>query len=721
MTKLNSDILVLKKNNKVEKFDSQKIYDAVFKTFEASNMGFNSKSETKKIVKGVIETFTKTSENIIQTEKIDNLVLEKLLSVPEYYFVGECYKTYSQMKIKEANSGTILDAKVLNIVEKDKSNYVYNDNSNKNTFLNYTQRDLITGEVSKSLSERGIIPPDLILAHNTGQIHIHDLDYYIQGIINCCLVNIGDMLDNDTTINNSYISSPNSFQVACTITTQIIAQVSSGQYGGQSIDIKHLAKYLKRTKNYYQSKIGSILTENTEEKQKIIDDLVKKELRAGVQTIQYQINTLLTSNGQSPFVTIFMDLGDEDREFEFQPELEEIIIEILQQRYEGTKNKDGVPTTPTFPKLIYVLYDHNNFTGGKYDFITEYAIKCSSRRMYPDYISAAKMKENYGHVFSPMGCRSFLSPWYGSDGKVKFEGRFNQGVISLNLPQIGILSQNDESKFFAILEKRLKVCRAALMHRHTSLWDTNSNQTPIHWQHGALARLKSDEKINKFLLNGYSTLSLGYIGLYEATVLVKGVSHTDDNGSIFALKVMTRLRDAVESWKAETGLGFALYGTPSESLCYRFADIDFNFFGEIKDVTDKGYYINSYHVDVREEIDAFSKLIFESQFQDLSTGGCISYIEIPNMNHNLEALRQIIRFISTTIQYAEVNLKTDYCYNCHFEGEILINDDLKWECPGCGCTDQQKMQIIRRTCGYLGANYWNKGKTKELKDRVLHL
>ena len=547
------------------------------------------------------------------------------------------------------------------------------------------------------------------------------MDYYLQSIFNCCLINIGDMLENGTVMNGKLIESPKSFQVACTVMTQIISAVASSQYGGQSVDIRHLGKYLRKTRDkyerHYKEKYGDIISDEIRER--FIDDRLRDELRSGVQTIQYQINTLMTTNGQSPFVTLFLNLDKDD------PYIEEnamIIEEILKQRIEGIKNEKGVYVTPAFPKLIYVLDEHNCLKGGKYDYLTKLAVKCSAKRMYPDYISAKMMRENYeGNVFSCMGCRSFLTPWKDENGEFKFEGRFNQGVVSLNLPQIGILAEGDEEKFWALLEERLALCFEALMCRHHALEGTLSNVSPIHWQYGAIARLKSGETIDKLLHDGYSTISLGYIGLYEVTKLMTGVSHTDPKGTNFALRLMKRLRLACDTWKLETGLGFGLYGTPAESLCYRFAEIDKKRFGEIKDVTDKGYYTNSYHVDVREKIDAFEKFRFESQFQKISSGGAISYVEIPNMRHNLEALEDVVRFIYDNIQYAEFNTKSDYCHVCGYDGEIIINDDLEWECPQCHNKDKNKMNVTRRTCGYLGENFWNVGKTKEINARTLHL
>lgn len=595
------------------------------------------------------------------------------------------------------------------------------ENSNKNAIIASTQRDLIAGEVSKDLTKRILLPEKIAKAHEQGILHFHDADYFLQSIFNCCLINIGDMLDNGTVMNAKLIESPKSFQVACTVMTQIISAVASSQYGGQSVDIKHLGKYLRKSKEKYKKHFTEVYGDKMSPEliDSLVSDRVQDELRSGVQTMQYQINTLMTTNGQSPFVTIFMYI---EEGYEYEEEVAMIVEEILKQRLQGIKNEKGVYVTPAFPKLIYVLDENNCLKGGKYDYITKLAVKCSSKRLYPDYISAKKMRENYeGNVFSCMGCRSFLSPWKDENGNYKWEGRFNQGVVSINLPQIGIIAKGDEEIFWQLLEERLALCFEALMCRHHALEGTLSNVSPIHWQYGAIARLEKGETIDKLLHNGYSTISLGYIGLYEVTKLMTGVSHTDPKGTEFALKVMNRLRDACDTWKKNTGIAFGLYGTPAESLCYRFARIDKERFGDIPDVTDKGYYTNSYHVDVREHIDAFSKFTFESQFQNISSGGAISYIEIPNMRNNLEALEEIVKFIYDNIQYAEFNTKSDYCHVCGFDGEIIINDDLEWECPQCHNKDHSKMNVTRRTCGYLGENFWNVGKTKEINARVLHV
>ena len=666
----------------------------------------------------IIKYIENLKKKRLLVEDIQDIIEKKLVELNKYE-LSKAYMLYRYERelIRKANT---TDESILTLI-KNSNKELMEENSNKNAIVAATQRDLIAGEVSKDLTKRILLPEKISKAHEEGILHFHDADYFLQPIFNCCLINISDMLDNGTVMNGKMIESPKSFQVACTVLTQIIAAVASSQYGGQSVNIKHLGKYLKKSEDKFRKKLiekykGKITKKEIEE---LVSDRLKEELSSGVQTIQYQINTLMTTNGQSPFVTIFMFLDKDDPYLKYTAM---IIEEILNQRYMGIKNEKGVYVTPAFPKLIYVLDEFNSLKGGEYDYITKLAVKCSSKRLYPDYISAKKMRENYeGNVFSPMGCRSFLSPYKDENGNYKFEGRFNQGVVSINLPQIAILANKDEDKFFELLEERLDLCYEALMCRHHALLGTLSNVSPVHWQYGAIARLEKNEPIDKLLKNGYSTISLGYIGIYEMTKLMKGVSHTDPIGKEFALKVMKKLRAKCETWKKETGLGFGLYGTPAESLCYRFARIDKEKFGSIKDVTDKGYYTNSYHVDVREEIDAFKKLEFESEFQEISSGGAISYVEIPNMQNNLEALEELVKFIYENIQYAEFNTKSDYCHVCGFDGEIIINDDLEWECPNCHNKDKNKMNVTRRTCGYLGENFWNVGKTKEIKARVLHL
>ena len=651
-------------------------------------------------------------------EDIQDIIEQKLMEI-EKFELAKKYIVYRYNRALVRKSNTT-DESILGLI-RNENQELAEENSNKNTMLASTQRDYIAGEVSRDLTKRLLLPEKINKAHEEGILHFHDADYFVQPIFNCCLINIGDMLDNGTVMNGKMIESPKGFQVACTVTTQIIAAVASNQYGGQSVDLIHLGKYLRKSYNKFKKQLeekykGKLPDEVIHE---IAEQRQRAELKSGVQTIQYQINTLMTTNGQSPFVTLFLHLDEKD---EYIKENAMIIEEVLKQRLEGIKNEKGVYVTPAFPKLIYVLDECNSLKGGKYDYLTKLAVKCSAKRMYPDYISAKKMRENYeGNVFSPMGCRSFLTPWKDENGNYKFEGRFNQGVVSINLPQIGIIAGEDEEKFWKLLDERLELCKEALMCRHYALLGTKAETSPIHWRYGAIARLEQGETIDKLLKDGYSTLSLGYIGVYELTKLVKGVSHTTEEGREFALKVMKHLGDATKKWKEETGLGFSLYGTPAESLCYRFARIDKEKYGVIKDVTDKGYYTNSYHVDVREKIDAFSKLKFESDFQKMSPGGAISYVEVPNMQNNLQALEEVVKFIYDNIQYAEFNTKSDYCHVCGFDGEIIINDDNEWECPNCGNKDHGKMNVTRRTCGYLGENFWNAGKTKEIKARVLHL
>ncbi len=706
---------VIKRDGATVEFDRSKIIIALSKANDAVEENERISAEQMEEIADFINEKRKSR---ILVEDIQDMVEQKLMELDKYA-LAKAYiiYRYNRALVRKANT---TDDSILSLI-KNSNKDVMEENSNKDAVMAATQRDLIAGEVSKDLTRRMLLPEHISKAHDEGAIHFHDADYFLQPIFNCCLINIGDMLDNGTVMNAKLIESPKSFQVACNVMTQIIASVASSQYGGQSVDISHLGKYLRKSRDKFTKHLTEEFSNQftKEEIDKIVADRLQDELRSGVQTIQYQINTLMTTNGQSPFVTIFLNLKEGD---EYIEENAMIIEEILRQRYQGIKNEKGVYVTPAFPKLVYVLDEHNCLKGGKYDYITKLAVKCSAKRLYPDYISAKKMRENYeGNVFSPMGCRSFLSPWKDENGNYKFEGRFNQGVVSLNLPQLGILAKGDEDKFWELLEERLDLCFEALMCRHEALHKVVSDTSPVHWRYGAIARLEKGESIEKFLHDGYSTISLGYIGLYELTKLIKGVSHTEAEGTEFALKVMKSLREHCEKWKKETGLGFGLYGTPAESLCYRFARVDKKRFGTIEDVTDKGYYTNSYHVDVREEIDAFQKFVFESQFQTISSGGAISYVEIPNMRHNLEALEELVKFIYDNIQYAEFNTKSDYCHCCGYDGEIKINDDLEWECPSCGNKDQRKMNVTRRTCGYLGENFWNVGKTKEIKARVLHL
>ena len=705
---------VVKRDGKSVDFDREKVRIAIRKANACV-------SEEDRVTDRQIENIVKYIEGLkkrrMLVEDIQDIIEQKIMSLDKYALAKE-YITYRYTRALVRKSNTT-DESILSLI-KNTNKELAEENSNKSTTLASTQRDYIAGEVSRDLTRRILLPEKISKAHDEGVFHFHDADYFVQPIFNCCLINISDMLDNGTVMNGKMIESPKSFQVACTVMTQIIAAVASNQYGGQSVDISHLGKYIRKSKDKF---IKNIKKAHKDLGKKVIESLamerLRDEVKAGVQTIQYQINTLMTTNGQSPFVTLFMHLKEDD------PYIEEnamLFEEVIRQRYEGIKNEKGVYVTPAFPKLVYVLDENNCLKGGKYDYLTKLAVKCSAKRMYPDYISAKEMRKNYeGNVFGPMGCRSFLSPWKDENGNYKFEGRFNQGVVSINLPQIGIVAEGNEEKFWEIFDERLELCYEALMCRHQALLGTLSDTSPIHWQYGAIARLGKGEKIDKYLMGGYSTLSLGYIGIYELTMLIKGVPQTDPEGEQFALKVMKYMRKKCDKWKKETGLGFALYGTPAESLCYRFARIDKEKYGTIKNVTDKGYYTNSYHVDVREKIDAFSKFKFESQFQPISSGGCISYVEVPNMEKNLKAMEDVVKFIYDNIQYAEFNTKSDYCHVCGYSGEIKINDNFEWECPECGNKDKTKMNVARRTCGYLGENFWNVGKTKEIKARVTHL
>lgn len=706
---------IIKRDGRIVDYDRQKIAIAIEK---ANRDVIGKEKATKEEIKEIIDYIEGLGKRRILVEDVQDIIEEKLMDMGKHKLAKEyiVYR-YNRALVRKSNT---TDESILGLI-RNENKELAEENSNKNTMLASTQRDYIAGEVSRDLTNRLLLPEKIVKAHQNGVLHFHDADYFVQPIFNCCLINIGDMLDNGTVMNGKLIESPKSFQVACIVMTQIIASVASNQYGGQSVSLKHLGKYLRKSYNKYKKQIeekykGKLSGSTIEE---LVDARVRHELESGVQTIQYQINTLMTTNGQTPFVTLFLQLEEND------PYIKEnamIIEEILKQRIQGVKNEAGVYVTPAFPKLVYVLDEHNCLKGGKYDYLTRLAVKCSAKRMYPDYISAKKMRENYeGNVFSPMGCRSFLSPWKDENGNYKFEGRFNQGVVSINLPQVAIIAEGDEEKFWKLLDERLELCKEALMCRHYALLGTLSDVSPIHWQYGAIARLQKGEKIDKLLYGGYSTMSLGYIGIYEMTKLMKGVSHTTPEGHEFALKVMKHLRETTDKWKKETNIGFALYGTPAESLCYKFARIDKEKFGTIEDVTDKGYYTNSYHVDVREKIDAFEKLKFESEFQKISSGGAISYVEIPNMQHNLIALETAVKFIYDNIQYAEFNTKSDYCQVCGFDGEIIINDNNEWECPNCGNKDHSKMNVVRRTCGYLGENFWNAGKTKEIKQRVLHM
>ena len=688
---------VIKRDGKKVDFDPNKIVVAISK---ANREVIGNEKASIQNINYIVEAIEKLGLNEIGIEKIQDQIERKLMELGKYE-LAKRYMLYREKRsiIRQTNT---TDESILSLI-RNTNKEVSKENSNKNAILLSTQRDLIAGEVSKDIVDRLLLPERIVKAHKEGVLHFHDKDYFIQPMFNCCLVNIKDMLDNETVMNGKKIETPKSFQVACTVMTQIIAAVASNQYGGQSVNIAHLGKYLRKTYDkYYKKYYNHFLEEGKSEKEaeilaKDFAEMRKQEdLVAGIQTVQYQINTLMTTNGQSPFVTLFMHIVEGD---EYEKEVAQIIEEILKQRLQGIKNSEGHYITPAFPKLIYVLDECNNLSGGKYDYITKLAVKCSAKRLYPDYISAKKMREIYeGNVFSPMGCRSFLSPYKDENGEYKFEGRFNQGVVSINLPQIAIMASGNKEKFYKLLDDRLELCFDACMCRHNALKGVTSDYSPIHWQYGAIARLKKGEKIDKYLYGNYSTMSLGYIGLYEVSKLMTGKSHTEKEGKEFVEELMKYLRKVVDGWKKDTNIGFALYGTPAESLCYRFAKIDEEKFGSIKDITDKGYYTNSYHVDVRENINAFDKLKFESSFQPISSGGCISYVEIPNMEKNYEALEEIVKFIYDNIQYAEFNTKSDVCNVCGHTGEIIINDDLQWECPCCHNKDESKMSVTRRTC-----------------------
>ena len=688
---------VIKRDGKKVDFDPNKIVVAISK---ANREVIGNEKASIQNINYIVEAIEKLGLNEIGIEKIQDQIERKLMELGKYE-LAKRYMLYREKRsiIRQTNT---TDESILSLI-RNTNKEVSKENSNKNAILLSTQRDLIAGEVSKDIVDRLLLPERIVKAHKEGVLHFHDKDYFIQPMFNCCLVNIKDMLDNETVMNGKKIETPKSFQVACTVMTQIIAAVASNQYGGQSVNIAHLGKYLRKTYDKYYKKYYNHFIEegkSKEEAETLAKDFAEmrkqEDLVAGIQTVQYQINTLMTTNGQSPFVTLFMHIVEGD---EYEKEVAEIIEEILKQRLKGIKNSEGHYITPAFPKLIYVLDECNNLSGGKYDYVTKLAVKCSAKRLYPDYISAKKMREIYeGNVFSPMGCRSFLSPYKDEKGEYKFEGRFNQGVVSINLPQIAIMASGNKEKFYKLLDDRLELCFDACMCRHNALKGVTSDYSPIHWQYGAIARLKKGEKIDKYLYGNYSTMSLGYIGLYEVSKLMTGKSHTEEEGKEFVEELMKYLRKVVDGWKKDTNIGFALYGTPAESLCYRFAKIDEEKFGSIKDITDKGYYTNSYHVDVRENINAFDKLKFESSFQPISSGGCISYVEIPNMEKNYEALEEIVKFIYDNIQYAEFNTKSDVCNVCGHTGEIIINEELQWECPCCHNKDESKMSVTRRTC-----------------------
>ena len=719
-------MIVIKRNGTEVDFDITKIIAAITKANDSVEESARMTPMQIRRIAEFVELQCLKMNRAPSVEEIQDLVEYQIMAHGAFE-VAKSYITYRYTRSLVRKSNTT-DEKILSLIECCNEE-AKQENSNKNPVVNSTQRDYMAGEVSRDLSERLLLPADIVEAHREGIIHFHDTDYYAQHMHNCDLVNLEDMLQNGTVITGTLIERPHSFSTACNIATQIIAQVASNQYGGQSISLAHLAPFVdvsrKKIRKVVEQKMAAIGADPGEEKiAELVEARLRDEVRRGVQTIQYQVLTLLTTNGQAPFVTVFMYLGEAKNDQE-RRDLALIIEETLEQRYQGVKNEDGVWITPAFPKLIYVLEEDNIHEDSPYWYLTKLAAKCTAKRMVPDYISEKKMKEyKEGNCFPVMGCRSNLSPWKDENGNYKFYGRFNQGVVTLNLVDVALSSGGDLDKFWKIFDERLDLCYRALMCRHNRLKGTLSDVAPILWQYGACARLKKGETIDKLLVGGYSTISLGYAGLYECVKYMTGKSHTDPSATPFALRVMEHMNEACSRWKAETSIGFGIYGTPLESTTYKFAKCLQRRFGIIEGITDKSYITNSYHVHVTEEINAFDKLKFEAKFQHLSTGGAISYVEVPDMQNNLEAVLQVMKFIYDNIMYAELNTKSDYCQVCGWDGEIQIveeNGKLIWKCPKCGNTDQDKMNVARRTCGYIGTQFWNQGRTQEIRDRVMHL
>ena len=725
---------IIKRNGSEVDFDLNKIVVAVTKANAACEKQELTASQIQEIAE-YVEFKTVKANRALSVEEIQDIVEDQIMAQGAFEVARRYVRyRYTRSLIRKANT---TDNQILSLIECNNEE-VKQENSNKNPTVNSVQRDYMAGEVSKDITKRILLPQDIVEAHEAGIIHFHDSDYFAQHMHNCDLVNLEDMLQNGTVISGTMIEKPHSFSTACNIATQIIAQVASSQYGGQSISLAHLAPFVQISREKIRASVQKEAeafgaTADQEQINKIAEERLRDEIRRGVQTIQYQVVTLLTTNGQAPFVTVFMYLG-EAKNAQEKADLAMIIEETLRQRIQGVKNEKGVWITPAFPKLIYVLEEDNIHEGAPYWYLTELAAKCTAKRMVPDYISEKKMleykvdKNGEGHCYTCMGCRSFLTPYIDpKTNKPKYYGRFNQGVVTLNLVDIACSSGGDMDKFWKIFDERLELCYRALMCRHNRLKGTLSDAAPILWQYGALARLEKGEKIDKLLYGGYSTISLGYAGLYECTRYMTGKSHTDDGGGgkAFALSVMQHLNDACDKWKKQENIDFSIYGTPLESTTYKFAKCLQKRFGIIKGVTDKNYITNSYHVHVSEPIDAFTKLKFESEFQRLSPGGAISYVEVPNMQQNIPAVLQVMQYIYDNIMYAELNTKSDYCQCCGYDGEIKIVENadgkLIWQCPNCGNTDQDKMNVARRTCGYIGTQYWNQGRTQEIKDRVLHL
>ena len=723
---------VIKRNGTEVSFDITKILSAITRANESIDA---EKRMTATQVRRIAESVELACQELGRSPSVEEIqdLVEYQIMAHGAFEVAKNYVTYRYTRSLVRRSNTT-DDRILSLIECCNEE-AKQENSNKNPVVNSTQRDYMAGEVSRDLSERLLLPKEIVEAHQEGIIHFHDSDYFAQHMHNCDLVNLEDMLQNGTVITGTLIERPHSFATACNIATQIVAQVASNQYGGQSISLAHLAPFVDVSRKKLRviverelKEIGVILDEDS--LSKLVETRLREEVRGGVQTIQYQVLTLLTTNGQAPFVTVFMYLGEAKNEQE-RKDLALIIEETLEQRYEGVKNEDGVWITPAFPKLIYVLEEDNIHEDAPYWYLTKLAAKCTAKRMVPDYISEKKMlelkvdKNGEGHCYTCMGCRSFLTPYVDPEtGKPKYYGRFNQGVVTINLPDVALSSGGNIEKFWEIFEERLELCHQALLCRHERLKGTPSDVAPILWQYGACARLKKGEPIDKLLYGGYSTISLGYAGLYECVKYMTGKSHTDPSATPFALEIMETMNAACRKWKAEHNIDFSLYGTPLESTTYKFAKCLQRRFGIVEGINDKGYITNSYHVHVTEQINAFDKLKFEAQFQHLSPGGAISYVEVPDMPNNLEAVLQVMKFIYDNIIYAELNTKSDYCQVCGWDGEIQIEEEhgkLVWKCPKCGNTDQDKMNVARRTCGYIGTQYWNQGRTQEIRDRVLHL
>lgn len=725
------DMKIIKRSGKEVDFDQNKITNAIIK----ANLTVDENEQlTEKQIAKIVDDITKLCKKTRRATSVEEIqdMVERAIMQEGAFLVAKNYITYryERQLIRQANT---TDKQILSLIECDNEE-VKQENSNKNPVVNSVQRDYMAGEVSKDITKRFLLPKDIVKAHESGEIHFHDADYFAQHMHNCDLVNLEDMLQNGTVISGTMIERPHTFATACNIATQIIAQVASSQYGGQSISLTHLAPFVDVSRQKFRRETTKEFEElgikfSEEQLNKIVENQVRKEINKGIQTIQYQVVTLMTTNGQAPFITVFMYLGEARNERE-KKDLAMMIEETLKQRIQGVKNQKGVYITPAFPKLIYVLEEQNIHEDSPYFYLTELAARCTAKRMVPDYISEKKMlelkvdKNGVGHCYTCMGCRSFLTPYVDENGQPKYYGRFNQGVVTVNLIDIALTAGKNMDKFWQVFDERMDLCHRALRLRHERLLGTNSDAAPILWQHGALSRLQPGEKIDKLLYGGYSTISLGYAGLWETVFALSGKKLTSPEGKELGLKIMEKLNYYTKKWRSEENIDYSLYGTPLESTTYKFAKCLQNKFGIIEGVTDKSYITNSYHIHVTEEIDAFEKLKFESEFQALSPGGAISYVEVPNMQNNIPAVLEVMKFIYDNIMYAELNTKSDFCQVCGFDGEIQIVEDdgkLVWECPNCHSRDQSKMNVARRTCGYIGSQFWNQGRTQEIRDRVLHL